>query len=129
MDVKAQCPMFTNRSVSSGVPISLAKLGWGGPHITRDIGTGDPISRGSPYRAYTGSVAGLQVALDRINSDPTLVPGYTLHYTHRYTGKTLFSQIMVIKTVNFHQCHGNIFAGLFGLQYELNTVVVESCRV
>ena len=29
----------------------------------------------------SGSVAGLQVALDRINSDPTLLPGYSLHYT------------------------------------------------
>ena len=29
----------------------------------------------------SGSVAGLQVALDRINNDPTLLPGYTLHYT------------------------------------------------
>ena len=29
----------------------------------------------------SGSVAGLQVALDRINNDPNLLPGYTLHYT------------------------------------------------
>ena len=29
----------------------------------------------------SGSVAGLQVALDRINKDPNLLPGYTLHYT------------------------------------------------
>jgi len=29
----------------------------------------------------SGSVAGLQVALDRINSEPTLLPGYSLHYT------------------------------------------------
>ena len=29
----------------------------------------------------SGSVAGLQVALDRINSDPSLLPGYSLHYT------------------------------------------------
>ena len=29
----------------------------------------------------TGSVAGVKVALDRINSDMTLLPGYSLHYT------------------------------------------------
>ena len=29
----------------------------------------------------SGSVAGLQVALDRIYSDPNLLPGYSLHYT------------------------------------------------
>ncbi len=26
-------------------------------------------------------VPGVQVALDQINSDPTMLPGYTLHYT------------------------------------------------
>ena len=29
----------------------------------------------------SGSVAGVKVALDRINSDMTLLPGYSLHYT------------------------------------------------
>ena len=57
MDVKVQRPMFTIRGPQNaeGIPISLGKWGWGGPHITRDMGTGVPISRGSPYRAYTGT--------------------------------------------------------------------------
>ena len=29
----------------------------------------------------SGSVAGVKVALDRINNDSSLLPGYTLHYT------------------------------------------------
>jgi len=29
----------------------------------------------------SGSVAGLQVALDRINNEPSLLSGYSLHYT------------------------------------------------
>ena len=37
-------------------------------------------SFGGQYNG-SGAVAGLQVALDGINSDPTLLPGYTLHYT------------------------------------------------
>ena len=37
-------------------------------------------SFGGQYNG-SGSVAGLQVELDRINSDPTLLPGYSLHYT------------------------------------------------
>ena len=37
-------------------------------------------SFGGQYNG-SGAVAGLQVALDRINSDPTLLPGYSLHYT------------------------------------------------
>ena len=28
-----------------------------------------------------GAVAGVQVALNQINSDPYMLPGYTLHYT------------------------------------------------
>ena len=37
-------------------------------------------SFGSEFNG-SGTVAGLQVALDRINNDPTLLPGYSLHYT------------------------------------------------
>ena len=37
-----------------GDPYIASEMGLGGPHITRDNGTGVPISRGSPYRAYTG---------------------------------------------------------------------------
>ena len=29
----------------------------------------------------SGSVAGVKVALDRINNDTSVLPGYTLHYT------------------------------------------------
>lgn len=29
----------------------------------------------------SGTVPGVQVALDAINSDPSLLPGYSLHYT------------------------------------------------
>ena len=29
----------------------------------------------------SGSVAGVKVALDKINNDTTILPGYTLHYT------------------------------------------------
>ena len=50
-----------NKSVSYGEPCtakgslrSLAIWGLGGPHITSDLGPGGPISRGAPYRAYTG---------------------------------------------------------------------------
>ena len=37
-------------------------------------------SFGGDYNS-SGAVAGVQVALDLINSDPELLPGYTLHYT------------------------------------------------
>ena len=37
-------------------------------------------SLGGQYDS-SGSVAGVKVALDRINSDMTLLPGYSLHYT------------------------------------------------
>lgn len=47
--------------------------------------------------AYTSSgvVPAIQVALDQINSDPSMLPGYTLHYTLKdsqvsdLTGQTL----------------------------------------
>ena len=38
------------------------------------------MSFGGDYRS-SGTIPGVQVALDQINSDPTLLPGYQLHYT------------------------------------------------
>lgn len=40
-------------------------------------------SLGGPLSQYDGSggTAGVKVALDRINNDSTILPGYTLHYT------------------------------------------------
>ena len=49
-------------------------------------------SLGGPLSQFdgSGSVAGVKVALDRINNDTTLLPGYTLHYT--------FADSKVLKT-------------------------------
>ena len=38
------------------------------------------MSFGGDFRS-SGTIPGVQVALDQINSDPTLLPGYQLHYT------------------------------------------------
>ena len=40
-------------------------------------------SLGGPSSQFdgSGSIAGVKVALERINNDTTLLPGYTLHYT------------------------------------------------
>ena len=40
-------------------------------------------SLGGPLSQFdgSGSIAGVKVALDRINDDESLLPGYTLHYT------------------------------------------------
>ena len=38
------------------------------------------LSFGGDYDS-SGSVPGVQIALDQINADPDLLPGYTLHYT------------------------------------------------
>lgn len=47
-------------------------------------------SLGGQYNA-SGSVAGVKVALDRINNDSTLLPGYTLHYTFSDSQVNLYS--------------------------------------
>ena len=44
-DVYEQVRVFRGPQNAEGIPISLGKWGWGGPHITRDMGTGVPISR------------------------------------------------------------------------------------
>ena len=40
-------------------------------------------SLGGPLSQFEvpGSIAGVKVALDRINNDSSLLPGYTLHFT------------------------------------------------
>ena len=40
------------------------------------------VSFGGIYTS-SGVVPGVQVALDQINEDPSMLPGYTLHYTLR----------------------------------------------
>ena len=42
------------------------------------------ISFGGDYTS-SGAIPGVQVALDQINADPSILPGYTLHYTLRDT--------------------------------------------
>ena len=39
----------------------------------------------------SGSLAGVKIALDRINNDSSLLPGYTLHYTLANSQVLLFS--------------------------------------
>ncbi len=41
------------------------------------------LSLGGQYSQFdsAGSVSGVKVALDSINNDSSLLPGYTLHYT------------------------------------------------
>lgn len=38
------------------------------------------LSRGAQFNSF-GAVAGVKLALDMINNDSSLLPGYTLHYT------------------------------------------------
>ena len=38
------------------------------------------MSFGGNFKS-SGTIPGVEAALDRINSDPTLLPGYKLHYT------------------------------------------------
>ena len=55
----------------------------------------------------SGAIAGVRVALDRINNDPTLLPNYTLHYT------------LTNSSVSFH----------FGMiaKYETMCMLCKSC--
>ena len=66
------------------------------------------MSFGGDYTS-SGGVPGVQVALDQINDDPTMLPGYTLHYIltdsqvvneacrcthlHVYSERTLYNSI------------------------------------
>ena len=54
------------------------------------------MSFGGDFRS-SGAIPGVQVALDQINSDPTLLPGYQLHYTLT-DSQVCASYIMCCKT-------------------------------
>ena len=50
------------------------------------------LSLGGQYSQFdsAGSVAGMKVALNSINNDNSLLPGYTLHYTASHSKVTIF---------------------------------------
>ena len=56
-------PLEMNSSQSAGKPLVFGLI----------------MSFGGSFDS-SGAVPGVRVALDRINNDPALLPGYTLHY-------------------------------------------------
>ena len=57
------------------------------------------MSFGGDYRS-SGAIPGVQVALDQINSDPTLLPGYQLHYT--LTDSQVCASYVVYSQIDAH---------------------------
>ena len=55
------------------------------------------MSFGGDFRS-SGAIPGVQVALDQINSDPTLLPGYQLHYT--LTDSQVCATAMTLMCIN-----------------------------
>ena len=55
-------------------------------------------SLGGPFSEFdaSGSVAGVKIALDRINNDSSLLPGYTLHYTFANSQVHSYSYIALV---------------------------------
>lgn len=47
---------------------------------SQDLYFGLMQSFGGDFSSH-GTIPGVQVALDQINDDPSILPGYTLHYT------------------------------------------------
>lgn len=47
----------------------------------------------------SGVIPGVQMALDQINADPTMLPGYTLHYTLRDTIVSYYYNLLCISQV------------------------------
>ncbi len=66
---------------------------------TTPLYIGVSLSFGGSFDSSSG-VPGVQVALNEINSDPNLLPGYTLHYT------LTDSHV----SCNIAACHANAFA-------------------
>lgn len=52
----------------------------GASNGTKHLYFGLMQSFGGGYNG-SGTIPGVQVALDQINMDPSILPGYTLHYT------------------------------------------------
>ena len=46
-----------------------------------------------------GAIPGVQLAINQINSDPSILPGYTLHYTLLDTQVLLVSLVITCKAV------------------------------
>ena len=74
----------------------------------------------------SGSVAGLQVALDRINSDPTLLPGYSLHYTLT-DSQVKYEHFLFIYTI-CKACSGVIANYKLRVQ-ETTMIFIINCKV
>ena len=55
------------------------------------------MSFGGDFRT-SGTIPGVQVALDQINSDPTLLPGYQLHYTLTDSQVCAMSDVAKLRT-------------------------------
>ena len=74
------------------------------------------LSFGGDYTSI-GALPGVQIALDYINSQPSILPGYSLHYT--LTDSQVMGQYMVIATTLLAQlaCKG------------LRAVYTHACRV
>lgn len=45
----------------------------------------------------SGVIPAIQMAIDQINNDPTMLPGYTLHYTLKKTKVSPFSPLRIGK--------------------------------
>ena len=71
-----QAPSWTWPYKQIYPPVSVNETA-GGP---RSIFFALMMSFGGNFNS-SGTIPGVQSALDRINSDPTLLPGYKLHYT------------------------------------------------
>lgn len=71
-------------------------------HGTCPLFIGFLISFGGTYKS-NGGLPGVQIALDEINRDPNMLPGYTLHYTLKDSNvsKGCCCMFLVLK-VNIH---------------------------
>ncbi len=79
----------------------------------RDAGNGTTHLYFGLMQSVTGdfsvgaAIPGVQVALDQINEDPDMLPGYTLHYTlsDSKVSQRVVRQMAVATTANFKGNH------------------------